>query len=173
MPSPELDRVYGVVRQPRYVDAHERTTQPLSRFRLQGNDRHLLEFLNMAFSDHAVDYLLYQSVFFLWLISENGDIILAYEEFFPNNSDYRAPRQRDCPVPSGRRRLGHPTLVNGGPGRIGGELLFDDRDRRWVLTNRSGRYGTGPDRTEQHLRNVAQKFEESDIRLAIHYFPGA
>jgi len=170
MPSQEeLDRLYGVLTQPRYVDTLEESTPPLSRFQLRVPDQHLREFLNMALAQSPVDYLLYQSVYFLWLVNDRGDVLLAYEEFFPNNDDYRAPRQRDCPVPSGRNRLGHPALVGGGAGRIGGELQFDDRYRSWVLSNRSGRYGYDPDRREQHLRNVAKRFEESGIPIQVKF----
>jgi hypothetical protein len=168
----ELDRLYGALRQPKYVDALEGNTPPLSRFRLLQPDQFLTTFLHMAFEPHPVDHLLYQAVFFLWLVNEIGDIIIAYEEMFPTAGSYRAPRQRECPVPAGGRRLGHPALVNGGPGRIGGELLFDDGNRRWVLMNKSGRYGVGPDRSEQHLRNVARRFEESGMQIAVHYLRG-
>jgi hypothetical protein len=82
---------------------------------------------------------------YIWVVNENGDLIIAIEE----NLD-GAPARR------GERTLGHPTLVNGDLARIGGELRFVEGE--WVITNKSGRYGRNRP-AERLLPNVAAIFK--------------
>ncbi len=53
------------------------------------------------------------------------------------------------------RQLGHPTLIDGGQGRIAGELKYSNN--QWELSNLSGRYSIDKDnRTGNHLKNVVE-----------------
>lgn len=84
-------------------------------------------------------------VLYIWLVDQAGALIIAVEE----NLDGK-------PARIGERSLGHPTLVNGDPARIGGELRWIDGS--WKISNKSGRYGRNRD-AERLLPNVAEIFK--------------
>jgi hypothetical protein len=72
---------------------------------------------------------------YIWLIDEQG--ILRYDIEDVNN-------------------IGHPTLTNGKPARIGGELNYDDSKKRWMVNGSSGRFSKGytPEDRQRYIANV-------------------
>ncbi|MCG8637155.1 MAG: hypothetical protein MI863_25200 [Desulfobacterales bacterium] len=53
-------------------------------------------------------------------------------------------------------KYGHVSALAGGPGRIGGEIINDFKNKNWVINNKSGRYSRGnPDRLPRQLLNAA------------------
>jgi hypothetical protein len=106
----------------------------------------------------------------LWAVTETGMIVYALEEAIDPKSfnlpTVVAPFLRTPVKQKTRERLGHPSLVDCGPARISGEIIYEkntDGNFGWQLNNSSGRYGYGPDRTEEHLQNVKKEFENYGI----------
>lgn len=60
---------------------------------------------------------------YIWLINEYGDLVLG-EDIENDKEGF----------------LGHPTLVDGKPARIGGELLYSKESQRWEVNLKSGAY---------------------------------
>jgi len=58
--------------------------------------------------------------------------------------------------------------LDGRPGRISGELLYDKKTNAWTVNNKSGRYSMhNPDRTPDQLINAAALIQEvADIQGA-------
>lgn len=86
-----------------------------------------------------LDGLLKKSVKYIWLIDEDGGLILGEE---PTDES-----------------PGHPTLVNGKPARIGGELIYDKSNAAWIINSKSGRFSSNisiPNQRE-YLENVKTK----------------
>ena len=51
---------------------------------------------------------------------------------------------------------GHVSALAGAPGRIGGEIVNDYKNKNWIINNKSGRYSRGnPDRFPRQLANAA------------------
>jgi hypothetical protein len=88
---------------------------------------------------------------YIWLVDEQGRLVVAEEVPTGKNQ------------PDGRpERLGHPTLVDGKPARIGGEIK-PQSDGTIDINNSSGRYSGHADRGPQQLDNAAKLFEESGM----------
>lgn len=106
----------------------------------------------------------------LWVVDDGGTVRLCLEEVC---SDFgrRFPRMRFMPLHASLQALGHPSLVGRVSARIAGELVLDDDNGRfsWVLTNKSGRYGGGPDREPVHLHNVASLFAAAGLDVQTEF----
>lgn len=81
---------------------------------------------------------------YIWVITEYGDLILAEE-------------------PEGSQEHGHPTLTQGQPARVGGELFCPDTNKAncWEVNTRSGRYSYSYTKCErdEYLENaIKEKF---------------
>ena len=88
---------------------------------------------------------------YIWLVDENGRMLVAEE----------VPRGfRDNGTPG---RLGHPTLVEGAPARIGGELNYTEDG--WVMNSQSGRYSRSPDRGPEQLNNAVNMMRDSGLQV--------
>jgi hypothetical protein len=107
----------------------------------------------------------------LWVADDVGQIWVAIEELVSKlDSGYRVPLLRQLDIPDGFLKLGHPSLLPRIAGRIGGELMFDDEsDPKWVLTNKSGRYGINRGRTLQELDKAAEIFKSLGIAVGTHH----
>ncbi len=88
---------------------------------------------------------------YLWVVDEGGTMLIGEE------------------VPTGVvesngyvQKLGHPTLTQGGLGRIAGELRFENGG--WVMNNDSGRYSGHADRTERQLDNARKLLQKRGVR---------
>jgi hypothetical protein len=68
--------------------------------------------------------------------------------------------------------LGHPTLTDGLPARIAGELKYDDVRKKWIINQSSGRY-TWPykDRGIEQLSNAAELFNKYGLDVEIEFLP--
>jgi len=109
---------------------------------------------------------------FLWAVDETGQIWITMEEVcLLTQLGKRFPRMRNMPLDASLEALGHPLLVNRGVARIAGEMMFDDEDSwmHWVINNKSGRYGFGPDRDPVHLANVALAFSGVGVTVKTAY----
>ncbi|MBF5039382.1 hypothetical protein INP77_07755 [Methylophilus sp. 13] len=82
-----------------------------------------------------------QKTKYIWVINEFGDLVFG--EDLENDVD---------------GFLGHPTLIDGKPARIGGELVYSSKNKRWEINLKSGTYSShiAPDSTEakHYLSNV-------------------
>ena len=83
--------------------------------------------------------LLKKSIKYIWIIDSFGDFIFG--------EDYVSEDKTEV--------MGHPTLIDGKPARLGGELYFDQPLNRWVLNLKSQAYSS----------HIARDSEESVIRL--------
>ena len=94
---------------------------------------------------------------YIWVIDKQGKLLVAEE------------------VPVGLAsngyplKLGHPTLTDGQPARIGGEIRPAESGNGWVINNKSGRYSSYPDRTVQQLEFAQQLFKESGLNAPVEY----
>ena len=96
---------------------------------------------------------------YIWLVDEQGRLVVAEE--VPTGKTQ----------PDGRpERLGHPTLVDGQPARIGGEIK-PQPDGTININNSSGRYSGHADRGPAQLDNAAKLFEESGMPVKPVYKP--
>jgi len=105
-----LDEQYGEVRIPRYFKDDEIRHDSLyftdSRFSLYEETQIKLD----------------ESVQYLWLINEEGWLIIGEEKLIKGTGS----------------KIGHVTLNKGRPGRIAGELKY--QDECWIINGKSGRY---------------------------------
>jgi len=130
----------------------------------------------MPSSSPTISYIL-EWTKFLWLVSENGELRISLEEYV--NIETGEPFgirfegfDKVTTVEKGTMaltRLGHPSLTDNLAARIGGEIEWDRKLMKWVISNKSGRYGYGKDRKEIHLINVQNKFKEMGILTARFY----
>ncbi len=95
---------------------------------------------------------------YIWVVREDGTLVIG-EEVPTGNT-----------LPTGQpEKLGHPTLTNGQPARIGGELRYENG--RWIINNASGRYSGHPDRGSEQLDNVAKRFEQAGLPVEPVFLP--
>jgi hypothetical protein len=86
---------------------------------------------------------------YIWVIDKDGKFLVAEE--LPVGT-----------APDGfKQKLGHPTLTEGEPARIGGEFRY--KDGKWEMNNKSGRYSNHPDRGPEQLENAANIVKESGM----------
>lgn len=79
---------------------------------------------------------------YIWLIDKDGFLCIGTEKIGSNQ--------------------GHPTLTNGNPARIGGELMYNHKKEIWEVNSSSGRYSRDYDEDKQliYLNNARKyKFE--------------
>lgn len=106
------------------------------------------------------------SISILWVVGQEGDIIVAIEEFvrqIGKSAEFRILPRGAFELRGGK--LGHAALLDGEKrGRIGGEIVHDEEEG-WVINNQSGRYGRRPHLTEANLAAVADRFLLAGIKL--------
>lgn len=165
-----LDQRYGPVRLPEKVDEWERDRKPASLSDLRAAARSLLDIENLANS-----FLMRQSLRaqnFLWVMDADGFVLIAVEELaitYPDVPYSGYPRRRGYRHPHEEKKLGHPTLVAGGPARIAGELALDTDGAglRWILNANSGRYCRQMPPDSAHLACVAALFKAHGVTVNI------
>lgn len=171
--SSDLDALYGAMVIPKKVDQKEGELSPRSLHILDDSSASLLKDLtSITERGLGVSAYVYCELPILWIIDANGKILFALEEVVhTETNEFALPRLRNTDVKDGFARLGHPSLVSAMPARIAGEILFDVRADvpRWFITNASGRYGIGHDRTKEHLEEVCRCFEEYGIALEPYF----
>lgn len=167
-----LDAAFGEALPPSYIDEDklEISVRPRSRQQLDEESSKLLsKFMSTTVSGLGITVYVYCVFPILWVVDDQGQLWFSLEEvvkLFPPH-DYVLPRASDnkTVILEVYRRIGHPSLIGGAPGRIGGEILFDEKRMAWEINNRSGRYGTRPGRRQDHLANASKKFAAYGIHL--------
>ncbi|WP_439551820.1 hypothetical protein [Falsiroseomonas sp.] len=169
----DLDALYGVPLDPTRVDDHERTRKPRSLVRLDAASAVRLRLLVVAAQQGlGVARYVYSELPILWVIDQGGTLWFALEEVIDAATHaFVSPRLRGTPTTPSQQRLGHPALLGGEKGRIGGEIIFDlgERPYRWFITNASGRYGLRAGREHIHLENAAKLFSGHDIDVVASF----
>jgi len=125
--------------------------------------------MNEVRNNFAATNVLVSDTIIIWVVDEIGDIWFAIEEMFHDGAPTGLPKFQDFEPTRGIRKLGHPSLISAGNGRIGGEIDFCNTTSPpiWMINNRSGRYGRHETRTLRHLRNAANEFRSYGIELEI------
>jgi hypothetical protein len=98
---------------------------------------------------------------FKWVIDVEGRVSIIREADHPLGRTYeegfRRPEDDSLRAPGTRETYGHVSALAGGPGRIGGEILYDAPSNSFTINNKSGRYTKhNPDRTPRQLVEAAR-----------------
>ena len=165
----DLDSLFGLSVSPAKVGPKERELLPRSLHTLDEASAPLLrELISVTQRGLGVSQYVYCELPILWIVNEGGKILFSLEEIVDNQTnEFALPRLRNYKIGSQYARLGHPSLVSAEPARIAGEIIFDIRadEPCWYITNGSGRYGIGHDRTDLHLNEVCRRFSQYGITL--------
>lgn len=161
------------------VDPIEREMAPASLTELSDATAPIiLKYMETAVEGLKIPQVAHDMLPILWVLDEEGRINLALEEVYEDaEQGRRFPLARGINVPSGFRKLGHPSLIHSEEkvARIGGELLYDPDPEfgieGWVITNSSGRFGYGEHRVEKHLQNVVNVFAAYGITVDAYFIP--
>jgi hypothetical protein len=95
---------------------------------------------------------------YIWAIDEDGTLLIGEE--VPVGAK----------LPDGYQpKLGHPTLTEGGPARVAGELKYENGE--WTINNNSGRYSSHADRGPDKLSNAADLFKNSGVDVKQSFNP--
>lgn len=111
-----LNDLYGYLKIPSMIKSEEMTNDIIidhCEIRLNKKVDKKVFFLNKKLKDNLV---------YIWLIDKEGFLCIGKEKL---NS-----------------RMGHPTLTNGMPARIGGEMKFNPSNNTWKINPFSGRYSS-------------------------------
>lgn len=165
----DFDTLFGASKEPkRTVTEVEKTFKPNSIVVLDESSAPLLKEHMRAAEAHTPGTMLHQFIPFLWLVRNNGSLVVSVEEVLD------LPSGQSVGVFAGQTdkresKLGHPSLTDDPQfhARIAGELKYDKG--LWVLTNASGRYGDNERTKPEHLENVAKEFEKYHIQVKPHY----
>lgn len=84
---------------------------------------------------------------YLYSVSVDGEFLVGEKAAFGPNAE-----------------CGHPNLTGGRPARISGELRHDPATGKFVIDNKSGRYGYQISRTRDNLRAASQMLERIGAR---------
>jgi len=165
---------FGTPTKPRYHDNIERHKKPDSLQRLdQDSARWLSQYLRSADDGLLMPRVTHQTIVILWLIDEAGDCWYCIEEMYKSDSEISVfPRLDEVDYPKGYEKLGHPSLIGAGKARIAGEIIWSGetcKEGKWLISNKSGRYGIRADITEENLINAKGLFESYGVKLD-HYF---
>jgi hypothetical protein len=83
------------------------------------------------------------------------------------------PKRRNGQHPASEKKLGHPTLVDGGKARIAGELAIEEISGRfaWVVNCSSGRYCYEESLRPKirHVDNVVLRFRQFGVLVMPDY----
>ncbi len=102
---------------------------------------------------------------FKWVIDVEGRVSIIREADHPLGRTYEKgfwrPEDDSLRAPGTRETYGHVSALAGGPGRIGGEILYDAPSNSFTINNKSGRYSRhNRDRTPQQLVEAARLIHE-------------
>lgn len=170
-PSPQnLDEKFGVCIPPGKVRDIESKFKPVSYINFNNGGSNILKGLfDKTQSGCYISYCLYSEFTILWLINQEGELIVSIEEVVADEDGaerYPLPRRVPYDNPIRHRRLGHPSLVGGGVARIAGELSYEPETETWYLTNRSGRFGANVGRSPDQLEEVAKRFRDEGFTIS-------
>lgn len=153
--SKQLDELYGTLQMPNYVKYYE--VSPNGEFWVHpylqvGTEK------NHAMLDPSREP-------YNFMIDEDGNVRLNIESKNPwgRTYDYEWYRPEDFSVrkKGSSEKDGHVTTLGGKNGRIGGEILWNEKTQSWDINNKSGRYSNAnEDRTPQQLLNAAARIKQ-------------
>ena len=125
-----LDGQYGRLKTPKKIKEDE-----IEEGRVKDQHPVLIDAVNHSFELNPQDN------YYLWVINADGNLLVG-RETKEKNALYR----------------GHPTLLQGGLGRIGGEIRYSSGNE-WAVNPRSGRYSYAYSEAEIYIymRNVIEK----------------
>ncbi len=131
-----LDYQFGETKIPKYIKSSEYNNDEIK------NQKPVV----LTSKDDASEFVLDKSQTYIWAISKDGFLLIGKE---------------DKDVLSEFK--GHPTLLQGRPGRIAGELHFDDS--KWLVNSKSGRYSFpySDEAAEHYVRNAIKD------RFSVYY----
>lgn len=159
---------FGACREPSMVQEWEREKVPVSKVELDGEVGKTLE-EHRKVSSCTLLKSSAKCLYFIWAMDADCRVFIAYEEIAPDESadvmgaQLGMPRIKHGNVhPADVKKLGHPTLVNGGVARVAGELFLDDWDDKlsWFVNVGSGRYCRSLQPTQANCDGVLGLFRE-------------
>jgi len=169
----DLDTLYGFPVKPAYLKYYEADLLgrvPISPY-LQVASRAFPACLDLALAPYD------------WVIDAGGNVAVVPEtphpwgHAFPKG--YTRPEDRSWHKPGTVDSYGHAGAMGGQPGRIGGELLYEEETRTWAISNKSAHYSRkNPDRTPDQLVNAARLIQQvmdpdgagwGDVRYLLGY----
>ena len=167
---------FGTPIKPKYHDNIERHKKPESLQKLDKVSAKLLsQYLECTYSGLLMPRITHQTIIILWLIDESGDCWYCIEEMYKSDSAVSVfPRLDEIDYPKGYEKLGHPSLIAAGKARNAGEINWSgtsSSNGKWVISNKSGRYGIRADIKEENLINVKEMFGNFGIELDHYYIP--
>lgn len=92
---------------------------------------------------------------YIWVIDRNGSLVIGHED-----------------TSQGQEYGGHPTLLCGAPGRIAGELHYDEISRAWRANAESGRYSKVNFDTFYYADTDAMVYLENAVNARIKPYLG-
>jgi hypothetical protein len=140
----------GIVKFFRKKETHEETLKKLFGYLKIPKYLHKIELQNDEIIDKCEARLNFESTYqlktqlekgsqYIWVIDKDGFLCIGIE--------------------SDKHKGGHPTLTNGMPARIGGELIYE-KDNIWKINSSSGRYSKEYESEEKDIYlNNAIKFK--------------
>lgn len=170
----QLDRRYGPPLLPRVFatdrkwDTWEENRSPFSMSELNiKSAQRILNLMKAVETGCSLTKVLLNDVAIIWIVTSTGTIKLALEEMFFEDDEIDRAKFSLFPPLKAFPKLGHPTLVDCGLGRIAGEICLqeDNGNPFWEISNASGRYGIHPSRRVEHLLAVKDDFGKLGINL--------
>lgn len=175
-----LDERFGPSRPPsnRKIEDHERLYHPMSKIEITSQTAPVIADYLKRLPHFELSSIIASTFHMLWLIDTSGRMFLAMEELVDGNGTKigALPNAVGLIYPD-YKKLGHPSLLDHGTddARIAGELTydpdFDPGGPDWVLSNKSGRYGTRPWQTSAHLEAVGGFLANLGLHVACWFVP--
>lgn len=154
-PADPLDAKYGAAVPPAYVKQYEadRSGRVLLNPYLQVATRGFPALLEPGDGTYK------------WVIDAAGRVAILREVPHPLGRTYpngfHRPEDGSDREPGYVETYGHVSALGGAPGRIGGEILWDDESRAFTVNNKSGRYTKHEaDRSPERLIEAARLIRE-------------
>ena len=157
----DLDIKYGVLCMPNYVKHYEVSKK--------NNDFWIAPYLQVVTKERpgVIEPIKErENDPYNWLIDAEGNLRLSSQAVAPYGRVYEKsvirPEDRSKRRPGWTEKDGHPSLVDGAPARICGEIKWDNKLKSWQINQQSGRYSPqNPDRTPEQLLNAVKLIKES------------
>ena len=151
----DLDAKYGIANRPSYIKHYEADPQ---------GDVLLNPYLQVGTTkNHAV--LDPNRPVYNYVITPEGNVALIEEAPHPYGRTYKKgffrPEDQSQRKPGTTEKYGHVSATAGGPARISGEILNEEKLACWRVNNKSGRYSKrNLDRTPEQFLNAFKRIKE-------------
>lgn len=144
-----LDALYGVANRPSYIKHYEADKK--------GNVM-LNPYLQVGTKDFPA-VLDPKRPIYNYVVTPEGSVAFIEEAPHPFGRTYPQgffrPEDKSKRKPGTTENYGHVSGTAGGPGRISGEVINDNKNHCWLVNNKSGRYSKrNIDRTPEQLLNA-------------------